>query len=241
MRWALIWRRQEELDPWDKKSTFFELAMKNKTLKEALPKQLALTTRNTDTHIYSKPSKCYVTIHALLTLSTIALYREYLAFAPWLEKGPVGPIDEPKVQGKPPYKDYWVDQARNCFGACKDFADLLQACRKADKFVESPITGWTTYIVAWCGESFIPPFSCFTPKAKSEQLYTATFSPKWIPTERFLLDLRPLYGNLLTTSSGICQNAIPWQAGTPTFSHVYVRISTIARQKLKHTITHLVA
>jgi hypothetical protein len=140
------------LDPWDSESKFYKFETDNQKLRGALPKHLTLTAPNTLTHIYSKPSKNYVTIHSLHTLSTIALYREYLAFAPWVEKRPSGPIDEPSLKGEPKDKDYWIKQARSCFGACKDFADLLQACRKTDAFVESPIAGWATYIVAWCGK-----------------------------------------------------------------------------------------
>jgi hypothetical protein len=151
--------RHEDHPPWDERSGFFKLEAKNEMLKAALPRHLILTQHNTDTRIYSPPSKNYVTIHALHTLSTVALYREYLAFAPWHERRPVGPIDEPKISELPPQEDYWIQQARACFGACKAFADLLRSCRKADALVESVVAGWATYIVAWCGESFMIFFS----------------------------------------------------------------------------------
>jgi hypothetical protein len=194
-------RLEGDIGPWDEErgSTFYKLEKHNRKLVQALPKHLTLTARNTEAHIHSKMSKNYVTIHALHTLSTIALYREYLAFAPYFKKGPMGPIDEPFLKGEPKDKEYWIKQARDCFGACKVFVDLLQACRKANAFVESPIVGWATYIVAWCGESFIPTFFSPSNKAKCHQLSIATTSPEWTPTEYCPPVLRTLHGNLPTT------------------------------------------
>jgi hypothetical protein len=93
-------------------------------------------------------------IHALLSLSTIALYREYMAFLPWNVTTPIGPRDEPRITEELPadQQDYWITQARKCFGAAKDFADLLRPAKSANALVDSPIVGWATYIVAWCGE-----------------------------------------------------------------------------------------
>jgi hypothetical protein len=93
-------------------------------------------------------------IHALHTLCTIALYREYIAFAPWGKAKPEGPLDEPRITEPLPndHPDYWIVQARKCFGAGKDFAELLRVCHSAGALVESTIAGWATYIVGWCGE-----------------------------------------------------------------------------------------
>jgi hypothetical protein len=78
-----------------------------------------------------------------------------MAFKPWNLKKPEGPLDEPKITESPPedQPNYWITQARRCFGAAKDFADLLKTCQSADALVDSPIAGWATYIVTWCGES----------------------------------------------------------------------------------------
>jgi hypothetical protein len=92
-------------------------------------------------------------MHAFLMLSTVALYREYIAFSPWRVTTPVGPLDDPKVT-EPLPKDrpnYWVEQASDCFGAVKGFASILQACKVQSLVVESPIAGFATYLVAWCG------------------------------------------------------------------------------------------
>jgi hypothetical protein len=66
---------------------------------------------------------------------------------------PAEPLDEPKINETPPIKEYWINQARLCFGAAKDFADLLRTCRGAGVLVDTTIAGWATYVVGWCGES----------------------------------------------------------------------------------------
>jgi hypothetical protein len=92
-------------------------------------------------------------MHAFLMLSTVALYREYMAFSPWRVTTPQGPLDEPKLTEKPPEggPNYWVEQACECFGAVNEFASILQACQAQNLIVESPIAGFATYLVAWCG------------------------------------------------------------------------------------------
>lgn len=75
-----------------------------------------------------------------------------MAFAPWRLSAPQGPLDEPLITDHPPSPDYWANQARECFGAARGFADLLKSCQALDVLVETPIAGFTTYIVAWCGE-----------------------------------------------------------------------------------------
>ncbi|KAH3952827.1 hypothetical protein HBH98_179290 [Parastagonospora nodorum] len=145
-------RRTEEYPPWDEKSTFYKLVQGYEVLRAGLPQPLTLTTQHTYDHIYSKTSRDYVMIHALHTLCTIALYREYIAFAPWGKAKPEGPLDEPRITQPLPddMPDYWIDQARKCFGAGKDFAELLIACDAANALVDSTIAGWATYIVGWC-------------------------------------------------------------------------------------------
>jgi hypothetical protein len=93
-------------------------------------------------------------IHALHTLCTIALYTQYMPFAPWGKGKPEGPLDEPRITEPLPndHPDYWIVQARKCFGAGKDFAELLRVCQSAGALVESTIAGWATYIAGWCGE-----------------------------------------------------------------------------------------
>jgi hypothetical protein len=149
--------RRENYPPWydPKHSKFRKLELGHQELKDRLPDHLTLTPLHTDDYIYDKTknSRSYVLIHALHSLITIALYREYMAFAPWGRTMPVGPLDEPRFAESPPNKDYWIQQARRCFGAAKDFADLLRACRSAGALVDSTIAGWATYIVGWCGES----------------------------------------------------------------------------------------
>jgi hypothetical protein len=146
--------RCEDFAPWNNESGFKKLEDDNQRLKAALPRHLVLTPRNTDTHIFYRTSRNYLLIHALHSLCTIALYREYMAFSPWNVQNPQGPLDEPKITEPVPedQPEYWITQARRCFGAAKDFADLLKACQLANALVDTPIAGFATYIVAWCGE-----------------------------------------------------------------------------------------
>jgi hypothetical protein len=128
------------------------LEEENQKLHDALPNHLTLAPHNTRNKLSYKTSRNYIVMHAILSLNTIALYREYMAFLPWTISRPDGPLDEPKIDDEPPDKEYWVNQARKCFGAARDLADLLRAAKSANALVDSPIVGWATYIIAWCGE-----------------------------------------------------------------------------------------
>lgn len=152
--------RCEEHAPWDKRSQFWRLESELNRLRAALPNGHRLGSRNTAIHIHNGTSRTYVLIHAIFTLCTISLYREYMAFLPWKVEAPQGPLDKPTIKEKEPDADYWIDQARKCFGAAKEFADLLRSCwshhshlphQSQGFLVETPIVGWTTYIVGWCG------------------------------------------------------------------------------------------
>lgn len=150
----LILDRCEELAPWHRECGFKQLEDDNQRLKSALPRRFVLTPRNTETHISYKTSRNYVLIHAIYTLCTVALYREYMPFLPWNVQRPQGPLDEPKITEKLPdgQGNYWSNQAQICFGVARDFAHLLRSCQPAHALVETPIAGWATYIVAWCGK-----------------------------------------------------------------------------------------
>lgn len=135
-------------------SKFWKLESQHDELKAALPTQTSLTAKNTKKHAYirSKRSCAYVSVHAIYCLCTIALYREYMAFAPWAVSCPVGPLDEPRLKGSPPNAEYWIRQAQKCFGAAKDYVELLKACQKGSNLTESPIVGFATFLAAWCGK-----------------------------------------------------------------------------------------
>jgi hypothetical protein len=130
-------------------------------------------------------------MHAILSLNTIALYREYMAFLPWNITRPDGPLDEPKIDATPRDKEYWVDQARKCFGAARDLADLLRAAKSANALVDSPIVGWATYIVAWCGE-WPEVCSLLFRKANYPQLYIVPSSHIWTPIMRWTVELEKI-------------------------------------------------
>jgi hypothetical protein len=144
---------QGNLAPWNPETAFYHLEERLLQLKRSLPVDLQLTPRNTEVHIYTGTSRVYVLMHAFLMLSTVALYREYIAFSPWRVTTPQGPLDDPKVTEPLPRDrpNYWVEQACDCFGAVNEFSSILQACQAQALVVESPIAGFATYLVAWCG------------------------------------------------------------------------------------------
>jgi len=140
-------------------SGFKPLEDANNSLKAALPSHLRLTPFNTDTCVDERRSRTYFLIHAVHSLCTIALYREYMAFLPFTVDEPKGPLDEPKIKETKPEEElraYWIHQARTCFGAAKDLADLLHACQLAKAAVDAPFAGFAVYTVAWCGEMDLP-------------------------------------------------------------------------------------
>ncbi|KAH7388839.1 hypothetical protein BKA66DRAFT_460930 [Pyrenochaeta sp. MPI-SDFR-AT-0127] len=145
-------RREGSTPPWDKSTTFYQLETKLQRLKAGLPEQLQLTPENTQDRIYNGSEK-YVLIHAMYMMCTVWLYREYMAMMPWKLTEPQGPLDEPLIAEKPPHPSYWSDQAKACFGACRDFAELLHAIhssRSNNKLVETPTVAFAAYTVAWC-------------------------------------------------------------------------------------------
>jgi hypothetical protein len=58
------------------------------------------------------------------------------SFSPWSTEAPCGPLDEPRITKQPLDPEYWIKQAKNMFGAAKQFADLLKACRSVDALAE---------------------------------------------------------------------------------------------------------
>jgi hypothetical protein len=199
-------------------------------LKARLPDHLTLTPLHTEDIIYDKTknSRNYVLIHALHSLITIALYREYMAFAPWWTNMPVGPLDEPKIDKPPPTKDYWINQARLCFGAAKDFADLLRACRGAGALVDSTIAGWATYIVGWCGEFSSRSFPLLR-ETELLQLCTATYSQIWIQIVHWIPEHSSRRGTSQTKSSTIWVIDLSCHGNGLTIWHNYISIFAVRK------------
>jgi hypothetical protein len=123
--------------------------------KRALPVDFQLIRQNFAEQYYGNCWDKYVLIHALHTVCTVALYREYMAFSPWSESKAKGPLDAPKITDDPPSgPEYWVDQARACWKACQDYAELLQFCKQRGVQVENPVVAFAAYTVGWCGTLF---------------------------------------------------------------------------------------
>ncbi|CAO2650530.1 Nn.00g018220.m01.CDS01 [Neocucurbitaria sp. VM-36] len=149
IKWSCAGGRRQEgsTPPWDEKSTFRRLDVTLKRLKRDLPEQLQLTPENTQIRLYNGPADKYLLIHAMCMMCTVWLYREYMPLSPWTLKSPQGPLDDPLISETPPEPDYWVNQAKDCFGACKDFANLLHSLH--DVQAETPTMAFATYTVAW--------------------------------------------------------------------------------------------
>ena len=79
-----------------------------------------------------------------------------MAMAPWGISRPKGPLDVPLIVETPPTTDYWVEQAKVCFGACREYADLLHAVHSDSSnntLVETPTVAFAAYTVAWSSKS----------------------------------------------------------------------------------------
>ncbi|KAJ4367446.1 hypothetical protein N0V83_007029 [Neocucurbitaria cava] len=154
IKWSCAGGRRQEgsTPPWHEKSTFRRLDDTLKRLKRDLPEQLQLTAENTQIRLYRGPADKYLLIHAMCMMCTVWLYREYMPLSPWTLKIPSGPMDEPLISETPPDPNYWINQAKDCFGACKDFANLLHSLH--DVQAETPTMAFATYTVAWSGMSF---------------------------------------------------------------------------------------
>lgn len=147
-------RRKEIHPPWHPESEFKPLESRLNELQRQLPRDFQLTPLNTRNHYYSNTPRHYVSIHSLHMLSTVALYREYMAFTPWELEEPAGPLDEPRIEEEPPEPDYWRKQAEKCFGSAREFAELLKACPRQTKeqheiVVETPMICFSIYQIAW--------------------------------------------------------------------------------------------
>lgn len=146
-------RRQEgTIPPWDPRTKFKKLEDKLRRLKAELPEHLQLTVENTRDRIYNGFDK-YVLIHALYTVCTVFLYREYMPMAPWSQSEPRGPQDEPLITETPPYEDYWIDQAKECWKSCKDFIEVLhsiQSSRSPSSLIQMPTVAFAAFTVALC-------------------------------------------------------------------------------------------
>jgi hypothetical protein len=78
----------------------------------------------------------------------MALHREYIAFLPWDQQSPAGPLDEPVPPELPPgLEGYWEENARTCFQAARAFNDLMWTCKEERALVETPIVGFAMFYV----------------------------------------------------------------------------------------------
>ena len=125
-------------------------------MKKLIPSDLRLSPSRTEAHIRLRTSRNYVQLHAIFTLCSIALHREYMPFLPFECKKPSGPTDAPTFEGiVPPTnkggEDYWDIRAQECFKAAKEFHDLLHTCQEGGVLVETPVTVFAVYHVLVCG------------------------------------------------------------------------------------------
>lgn len=154
VKWSCSGGRRQEgaTPPWDENTKFKKLENKLRLFKQELPDQLQLTAENNQDRVYNG-SDNYLLIHALYTVCTVFLYREYMAMAPWAEKKPVGPLDEPLIRARPPTEDYWINQAQECWKVCKEFIDLLadmQSARRKSDLPQMPIVAFASFTVGLC-------------------------------------------------------------------------------------------
>lgn len=155
-------RMEGPIPPYSPDSPNFKGLEENlRALKKGLPDDLRLTARNTqDQFYYRKCWEKYALINAILTICTVFLYREYMAYSPWTLLAPKGPLDPPMLDLEPPLPrpDYWLKQARRCWKACRAYAEFLLFCKQHGFEVETPIVAFAAYSVGWCGRSLLTIF-----------------------------------------------------------------------------------
>lgn len=149
----MIFRKAKKW-PWDPESQFCKLKMKLEALKRNLHSDLRLTEKRTRYHIRNRTSRSYVQLHSILALCDMALHREYIAYLPWDQPKPAGPIDGPMPPTPPKgEEDYWEKNARSCFKAARAFNDLTWTCKEEGVLVETPVVGFAMFYVMQIGMS----------------------------------------------------------------------------------------
>jgi hypothetical protein len=157
---SLTQSRKEVLAPWHPDSRFSQLKGEIETLKETLNRDLHLTDRNTKYYIRAQGAarSCYVQLHSVLALCNMALLRDYIAYLPWDQPKPAGPVDGPSLPAPPPGQEtWWEDNARSCFATTKEFMDLAWRCCEHEVLVETPIVGFAMFYVMQIGKKVRQP------------------------------------------------------------------------------------
>lgn len=175
--------RIDRYSPWDQRSEWYELVRVCNDFEAALPRQHTLTPQNVQAYISMKTSTTYTLVHTVHLLCQILLHREYLPLVAMQCSKPEGPLDEPLF---PPDKfdvppNFWEDSAKECFGAARRVMDLLSTCQEWSASVETPIVGFTFYVVAFVGVyrgnfPWMDPDDAFDNKSTSMKRESVCFS-----------------------------------------------------------------
>jgi hypothetical protein len=84
------------------------------------------------------------------SLSVIVLHRELLPFVPVRCMLPQGPMDQSLFPHEPPIpQGFYVESARQLFGASRDILDLIQTIQGRCALPETPISGFALYTMAF--------------------------------------------------------------------------------------------
>jgi hypothetical protein len=127
----------------------------------------------------------------MYTTCYVWLYREYLPSLPWKLRCPQGPLEEPLIDEDPPTPDYWIQQAKDMTGACRDFTDLLHSLESAgvhSNVVETPMVAFACFSVDLCSEYFLP--SCSWTQLTTSAIYCFYF-PNMDPDSSLSLKREP--------------------------------------------------
>lgn len=117
---------------------------------EALPRLLRFSKTNIDAHIAQRTTDAYLLVQILFSLSVIVLHRELLPFVPIRCTSPSGPIDLSHLPQEPPVpQGFFIESARQLFGASRDILELVQAIHSRCSLPETPVSGFSLYIMAF--------------------------------------------------------------------------------------------
>jgi hypothetical protein len=193
-------RQEGKVPPFNSASGFWKLDHKLQQHKRDLPENLQLTPGNTTERTYHNPGP-YVTIHAIYTMLSFWLYREYMAMSPWALDKPRGPLDEPLIEETPPDPEYWINQAKDCWRACSEFAHLLHSIKSArihNSLAETPMVVFACFNVAIGSKSSTSPpgdladhaatYCQFFPRMDPDSVLSSHTEPRAHDIVRDLLD-----------------------------------------------------
>ena len=145
--------RSEDFSILDSHSRFQQLLNIIRSFSRTMPRALRLTKVNIQAHLAQRTSSPFTLLHTLHALSTMILHRSCLPFLPFHSSAPAGPpgYDASTYETTNRSPKIWAESSTELFDATHGVADLLTAYQPRKMLTETPIVGFTLYLVAFLG------------------------------------------------------------------------------------------